>query len=142
MPSLFRPAAVTAALAGVALAAAGCGAGGHTVAAPAAASSSAAAPAATASGTAVLRIVGNDRLRFEPMTVHVPVGRVRITLVDSGAYPHNIQVPSLGFTSPSVTGTPGELTRTFTIDFPHAGRYPFRCQFHYSAGMVGTFIAS
>lgn len=122
----------------LALGAAGCGSAAPP---PRAATSSAPASSVVLRQGGVV-VTGNSALRFVPMTVHVHVGKVRVTLVDDGAYPHNIQVPSLGYTSPTVTGSPGETRKTFTIDFPHAGRYAFRCQYHYTAGMVGTFIAS
>ena len=87
-------------------------------------------------------ITGTSGLRFSPMTVHVHTGTVRITLKDMGAYPHNIVIPGLHFTSATVTGDPGGATTSFTVRFPHSGRYPFQCQYHASAGMVGVFIAS
>jgi plastocyanin len=87
-------------------------------------------------------IVGNDRLRFVPSVVRVHVGKVRITLRDSGAYPHNIVIPALKVTTPSVTGDPGGTVTTVTVDFRHKGRYRFYCQYHQSAGMVGTFVVS
>lgn len=103
------------------------------------------APRAGARRAATLQhvtIVGNDRLRFAPSVVHVHVGRVRITLKDSGAYPHNLVIPALKVTSSSVTGDPGGTTTHLTVRFPHKGRYPFHCQYHQSAGMVGTFVVS
>lgn len=128
----------------VLLGTAACGGAAHgtgataTTSAPSVATGSSAA--ATANGSVV--VAGNNALRFVPMVVHVHTGKVRITLVDDGAYPHNVQIPSLHFTSPTVTGSPGETRKTFTVDFPHPGRYAFRCQYHYTAGMVGTFVAS
>lgn len=139
-----RAAALVAVAPILALGLAACG--GSATAGSSGASSSSAASAASSGGSAAavasVRIVGNNALRFVPMRVHVRVGRVRITLVDDGAYPHNVQVPSLGFTSPTVTGDPGQGQTTFTIDFPHPGTYAFRCQYHYTAGMVGTFVVS
>lgn len=139
MPPPFRPLAAAVGATLVLGAAAGCGSAAPQ---PRAATSAAPTASSAVAGKGDVVVTGNSALRFVPMTVHVPVGKVRITLVDDGAYPHNIQVPSLGFTSPTVTGSPGETRKTFTIDFPHAGRYPFRCQYHYTAGMVGTFVAS
>jgi len=87
-------------------------------------------------------ITGTQTLRFQPMTVHVRAGKVTVTLKDMGAYPHNIVVPGLHVTSPSVTGDPGGLRVTFTLTFPHAGRFPFHCQYHQSSGMTGVFVVS
>jgi plastocyanin len=130
------------AVAGV-LALAGCGASGPAASSPASggpgASASAGAPGPA--GKQVV-ITGTSGLRFSPMTVHVHTGTARITLKDMGAYPHNIVIPGLHFTSATVTGDPGGATTSFTVRFPHSGRYPFQCQYHASAGMVGVFIAS
>jgi plastocyanin len=104
-------------------------------------SSSGSAGAASAAGQRVT-IEGNNSLQFTPMTVHVHAGTVRIALKDMGAYPHNLVIPSLHATSPTVTGDPGGATARFTVNFPHAGRYPFHCQYHQSAGMTGVFVVS
>jgi plastocyanin len=96
----------------------------------------------TAAGEQAVTITGNNALRFSPMTVHVHTGKVRITLKDMGAYPHNIVIPSLKVTSATVTGDPGGLQKTFTVTFPHPGRYAFKCQYHASSGMVGVFVVS
>jgi plastocyanin len=97
---------------------------------------------APASGSQRVTITGTDSLRFSPMVVHVRAGSVRITLMDMGAYPHNIVIPGLKVTSPTVTGDPGGTMATFTVRFPRPGSYPFYCQYHQSAGMTGTFVVS
>ena len=73
---------------GLAVALAGCGGSS-----PAASRS---APAADQRVT----ISGTNALRFQPMTVGVHTGEVRMTLQDMGAYPHNIVIPALGVTQP------------------------------------------
>ena len=99
------------------------------------------APASSAAGQRVT-ITGTNALRFTPMTVHVHTGKVRITLKDMGAYPHDIVIPELKVTSRTVTGDPGGAQVTFTVTFAHAGRYAFHCQYHASAGMTGVFVVS
>jgi plastocyanin len=139
---MSRPWLSCAIVAAAALSAAVTGCGGSTPAPPGPAST---APASTAPGTAArqrVTIEGNTSLRFVPMTVHVHTGTVRITLKDIGAYPHNLVIPGLHVTSPTVTGDPGGTTTRFTVTFPHAGRYPFHCQYHQSAGMTGMFVVS
>ncbi len=120
-------------------------AGGSTAAAFAGRGSTAARAGAGSDHRPVVQhvtLAGTNSLRFSPSTVHVHVGAVRVALVDSGAYPHDIVVPSLHVTSPTVTGDPGGTRVSFTVRFPRAGRYPFHCQYHQSAGMVGVFVAS
>jgi plastocyanin len=87
-------------------------------------------------------ITGTNMLRFTPMTIHVRTGTVRLTLKDMGAYPHDVVIPALGVTSTTVTGDPGSDSASFTVTFKHPGRYPFHCQYHASAGMVGVFVVS
>jgi plastocyanin len=81
-----------------------------------------------------------DRLRFRPSTVTVHVGTVRVTLLDDGSYPHNLSVPGVHTTSPTVTGSPGERSTTVTLRFGRPGSYPFECAYHASAGMRGRFV--
>ena len=95
-----------------------------------------------AAGSQQVTIVGNSSLRFAPMKIRLHTGTVRITLKDSGAYPHNIVIPALHVTSASVTGGFGSSQISFTVTFKHAGSYAFDCQYHASAGMVGTFVVS
>jgi len=109
--------------------------------APATSAPATSAPAGSASGQQVT-ITGTSALRFSPMTVHVHAGKVQVTLMDMGAYPHNIVIPKLGVTSRTVTGDPGGDRVAFTVTFAHPGRYPFHCQYHASSGMVGVFVVS
>lgn len=102
-------------------------------------------PAASRSAPATeqrVTISGTSGLRFQPMTVAVHAGAVRVTLRDMGAYPHDIVIPALGVTSATVTGEPGSGSVSFTVRFPRPGRYRFHCQYHASAGMVGVFVVS
>jgi plastocyanin len=126
-----RVMAVAAVLGGLTLA--GCGSGG-------AGTSSQAGSSRPASQR--VTIVGNSSLRFAPMTVHLHTGTVRVTLKDSGSYPHNIVIPSLHMTSSTVTGDPGGTQASFTVTFSHPGKYQFHCQYHGSAGMTGVFVVS
>jgi plastocyanin len=102
----------------------------------------AAPPAHMAAASQTVTIAGTDALRFAPVTVRLRTGTVRITLMDMGAYPHNIVIPALGVTSPTVTGDPGGTQVSFTVTFTRPGRYAFHCQYHASAGMTGTFVVS
>lgn len=99
-------------------------------------------PARVVAGSQKVTITGADTLRFAPMTVRLHTGTVRITLMDMGAYPHNIVIPALGVTSPTVTGDLGGAQVSFTVTFTRPGRYAFQCQYHASAGMTGTFVVT
>ncbi|HVB26818.1 MAG TPA: cupredoxin domain-containing protein [Mycobacteriales bacterium] len=117
---------------------AGCGGGG---AAAGATRPTAPAGAAASAGQHVT-ITANSSLRFAPMVVPVHTGTVQITLVDSGAYPHNLVIPGLHVTSGTVTGDPGGAQTVFTVTFAQPGTYSFHCVYHASAGMVGSFVVS
>lgn len=105
--------------------------------------SSASSGGAQGSGSSQhVTIEGNSSLRFMPMIVHVHHGKVRVTLKDMGAYPHDLVIPGLGVKSATVSGDPGDSATSFSVDFAKPGRYPFHCQFHQSAGMTGVFIVS
>jgi plastocyanin len=99
-------------------------------------------PAQVAAASQAVTISGTNALRFAPMTVRLHTGTVRITLMDTGAYPHNIVIPALGVTSPTVTGDPGGTRVSFTVTFTRPGRYAFQCQYHASADMTGTFVVT
>ena len=144
LTGLLRRGMIAAAIA-AALAVAGCGgsnaSSGSAAQTPATHAPATHAPAGSASGQQVT-LTGTNALRFMPMTVHVHTGKVRITLKDMGAYPHDIVIPELKVTSRTVTGDPGGAQVTFTVNFAHACRYQFHCQYHASSGMVGVFVVS
>lgn len=121
----------------VALTSAACG---QSVAPKAASAPSAAANASPTSQH--ITVNATNALRFQPSVLHVHPGVVTIHLVDTGAYPHNLDIPSLHVVSSTVSGTPGNTSTTFTVHVPKAGTYPFQCDFHSSAGMTGVLLAS
>jgi len=87
-------------------------------------------------------IKATNAFRFEPARVTAHTGVVKVTLVDVGAYPHNLSVSELPHTSATVTGGLGKDTTQFSLTFNHAGTYNFFCTYHSSAGMRGQFIIS
>jgi plastocyanin len=103
--------------------------------------SSASSPKTAASADVQsVTIGGTDDFRFGPADVTVHPGTVRITLIDKGSYPHNISFPSLGQTSASVSGSPGQTSTTLLLRLPKPGRYSFVCTYHSSAGMKGGLV--
>ena len=93
-----------------------------------------------APGVQAVTIGATDDFSFAPTEVKVHPGQVRITLVDKGSYPHNISFPSLGKTSASVSGSPGQMSTTLVMTFDKPGRYDFVCTYHSSAGMKGDLV--
>jgi plastocyanin len=88
----------------------------------------------------VVTIETTDQFRFEPAVVHVHRGTVRFTLVDKGAYPHNMSFPGLHATSADVTGGLGKTQTSLTLTFASAGHYRFECTYHSTAGMTGEVV--
>jgi plastocyanin len=107
---------------------------------PARSSSEPPTTAKVVGGVQQVTIHANDQLRFAPDTIDVHTGKVQVTLVSDGSYPHNISVPSLHVTSKTVSGNPGQTTTTLTLDLPKPGSYEFVCTFHSSAGMRGHLV--
>jgi plastocyanin len=129
------------ALAAVPLSLTAC-AGSHSAAAAKDAHPGAATAAAGADGVQQVSIDTTNMFRFVPATVHMRVGKLRIAVSDSGAYPHNISFPDLHATSATVSGDPGRQKTTFTVTFTRPGTYRFVCTFHSSAGMTGQVVVS
>lgn len=99
-------------------------------------------PAAASGAVQQVTVHTTDLLRFQPSTITVHTGTVRITLIDDGAYPHDMSLPTQHVTSHTVTGTPGEQRTTVTLHLDHPGTYPFLCTYHASAGMRGELIVT
>jgi plastocyanin len=100
-------------------------------------------PTAAASGSDGVQAVTfrtTDDFRFVPATASVRTGKVRITLMDVGAYPHNISFPALHTTSASVSGSPGQTSTSLLLTFATPGRYSFVCTYHSTAGMKGQLV--
>lgn len=96
--------------------------------------------AASTGGVQRVTLHSTDELRFTPDVISVHPGRVRLTLVDDGSYPHNFSIPSLHVTSATVSGNPGETSTTTTLNLSTPGTYQFVCTFHASAGMRGEIV--
>ena len=94
----------------------------------------------TPTGPQAVTMRVTDDFRFDPATVTVRPGPIRLTLVEGGSYPHNISFPSLHTTSASVSGSPGQTTTTLLLTITRPGRYGFVCTYHSSAGMKGTLV--
>lgn len=110
------------------------GSTGHS---PQPAAAVAAQASAGAGGIQQITVHATNGFRFSPSTIDAHVGRLRITVVDDGSYPHNISFPALHRTSTTVSGDPGAGRTTLLLDLTHSGSYRFSCTYHSSAGMLG-----
>lgn len=98
-------------------------------------------PSTAAAHVQRITVKATNALRFVPSTLVVRTGTVDITLVDTGAYPHDLHVPGLHAVSKTVTGFSGQRTTHLVLRIAKPGRYPFYCDYHSTAGMVGTIVA-
>lgn len=120
---------------------ASCSSGSHPHAGSAAGTGTGTAAASQSpGGVQQVTINATSSFRFDPSTITARTGRLKVTLVDVGAYPHNLSVGQLHTTSDTVTGGAGKSTTTFTLTFNHPGTYGFFCTYHSSAGMRGQFV--
>jgi plastocyanin len=125
---------------GVVLALAGAAAGCSSSGAPAGSSTAPPASVTVVGGVQQVTIHATDQLRFTPDTVDLHTGKVQVTLVSDGSYPHNISVPSLHLTSDTVSGNPGQKSTKLMLMLDKPGSYEFVCTFHSSAGMRGKLV--
>jgi plastocyanin len=84
--------------------------------------------------------VSGSEFRFDPKVISVKAG-TEVTLVfrNTGAFPHNLAIPTLGIRTPVI---PGGRTARVKFTAKKAGTFPiaFLCEVrgHASRGMTGT----
>lgn len=130
------------ALLGVALAAGGCGfAGAHGSGVHGASSAGDRVGTATTGSNGVQHITvkGDENMQFTPNVIKAHPGKLTITLVTTGATPHDLQVTKLHANTGMVKkGKPGEVE----VDLSSAGRYDFVCTYHVRQHMTGVIEVS
>lgn len=86
-------------------------------------------------------IAMNDDFTFSPTTMTIPTVGAIIHLVNNGNVAHNMEIPSLGLTSPVVNG---QEEADWEIGPFNAGDYEFICPQpgHEAAGMKGTMTVT
>ncbi|MGI8666018.1 MAG: cupredoxin domain-containing protein [Jatrophihabitans sp.] len=95
--------------------------------------------AAAADGVQNVTITADQSYRFDPSTITVHPGKVKITLVHTGTgAPHDWSLT--GFPDDNVAlVSPGE-TRSVEFTAPSPGRYTFVCTIHIAQGQTGTLV--
>jgi plastocyanin len=97
------------------------------------------ATATPVGGVQQVTIKAGDEYRFNPSTIIVHPGKVRIVLVHTGTgAPHDWQLS--GFPADFVPLTPGGQRRSAEFVAPSPGRYQFVCTIHARQGQRGTMI--
>jgi plastocyanin len=95
--------------------------------------------ASTVNGVQQVTITVADNYRFDPSTITVHQGTVRITLVHKGTgAPHDFSV--VGFPADQTPLVNHGQTVSSTFTTPSPGTYKFVCTIHIAQGQVGQMI--
>lgn len=95
--------------------------------------------ASTESGVQQVTLVVNDKFRFDPSTITVHQGTVKVTLVHKGAgAPHDFSVDGAPADHVPLVRAGSTTSATFTT--PSPGTYRFVCTLHIAQGMTGTLV--
>ncbi|MBP6334149.1 MAG: T9SS type A sorting domain-containing protein [Bacteroidia bacterium] len=89
---------------------------------------------------ATLHLVNVEDFEFNPQILNVQVGDTITWNWDAGTHTTtSVNIPALAATwdSPVNSGTP-----TFTYVVTEPGTYDYQCNFHFSMGMTGRFVAT
>lgn len=93
---------------------------------------------AGADGVQAVDVDADDQFRFTPDTIRVSVGKVRITLHNTGHTPHNMLFRTLDDAALPTTNGGESQVLDFTVSTP--GEYQFVCSLHEQVGQTGTLI--
>jgi plastocyanin len=106
---------------------------GHTAASPQAAPSTI-GPSLPA-GAQVVYVQASDALKFEPASLSLKPGPVRVIFTVTGHLPQTFSSRALGMDSGNVPAG-GTVTIQFLVSAP--GKYDFYSSYHQKQGMTGT----
>lgn len=77
--------------------------------------------------------------RFEPSTITVHAGQVRVVVVNAGqGAPHDWQLPAIPLDYVPLAA--GGQTKQASFTAPAPGRYQFVCTIHRNQGMTGSLV--
>jgi plastocyanin len=97
------------------------------------------ATASTVDGVQQVTLTVSDTFRFNPSTVVVHQGKVKITLVHKGSgAPHDFSLNGFPADHTGLVNAGSTTSTTFTT--PSAGTYKFECTLHVTQGMTGTLV--
>lgn len=97
------------------------------------------ATASTENGVQQVTLVVNDNFRFDPSTITVHQGTVKVTLVHKGkGAPHDFSVNNVPADHVPLVSAGQTISSTFTT--PSPGTYQFVCTLHVAQGMTGTLV--
>lgn len=97
-----------------------------------------AATASAVGGVQQVTITTGPSDRFDPSTITVHPGGVRIVLINTSGAPHNWTLPGLSGAATATTG--GGMQSVVQFIAPAPGRYQFVCTIHEKLGQTGTLV--
>jgi plastocyanin len=98
-----------------------------------------AATASVVDGVQQITLTVDSSFRFNPSTITVHQGTVKITLVHKGTgAPHDFSV--VKFPADNVPLARAGATTSATFTTPSPGSYQFVCTIHVAQGMTGTLV--
>lgn len=99
------------------------------------------ATASTVDGVQQVTVDATDAYRFDPSTITVHPGRVRIVLHNTGTgAPHNWSLEGFADAFAPLAQAGGTTQTTFTAPAP--GRYTYVCTIHKQQGQTGTLVVT
>lgn len=97
------------------------------------------ATASTVAGVQTITVTAGNTYRFDPSTITVHPGPVKVTLVNNGSgAPHDWTL--LGLPGAATTEIGSNTSTSVTFTAPAPGRYEFICTIHQKQGQTGTLI--
>ncbi len=98
-----------------------------------------AATASVVNGVQQVTVTVDSSFRFDPSTITVHAGTVKIILVHKGSgAPHDLAIS--GFPADNVPLATAGATKSATFTTPSPGTYTFICTIHQAQGMTGKLV--
>lgn len=100
---------------------------------------SGAVTASPVAGVQTVKVTAGNTYRFDPSTITVHPGKVRIVLTNTGSgAPHDWSL--IGIPNATTTLIGGGASTSVTFTAPSPGTYQFVCTIHQAQGMTGKLI--
>jgi plastocyanin len=97
------------------------------------------ATASTVAGVQTITVTAGNTYRFDPSTITVHPGPVKLTLVNDGSgAPHDWTL--LGLPGAATTEIGSNTSTSVTFTTPAPGKYEFVCTIHQKQGQTGTLV--
>jgi plastocyanin len=97
------------------------------------------ATASVVGGIQQVKVTAGDTYRFDPATITVRPGQIKIILVNTGnGAPHDWSL--VGLPGAATADAPGGASRSVTFTAPSPGTYQVVCRIHEKQGQTGKLV--